>query len=400
MHYKYVIVGGGAAAASAIRGIREHDATGTVLVLSRENHAPYQRPPLSKDLWFGRSTREQLPIHPESYYRDQNVELALRRDVVELDPDHREVWDERGGKHGYDHLLLATGGRPRLLNVEGDDREGVHYFRSFEDFLFLESRIKQIQHVLVLGGGFIGLELAAALRHMKKEVSLVYPHEYPLFRALPRDLGVAVADYYREHGVETVSGEVVVSLDTDGALLVARTRNSNFITTQLVVVGAGIEPVTDLAEAAGLEVGNGIEVDEFARTSDPNIWAAGDVAEFPDLALERRRRVEHWDHALHHGHAAGANMAGAAKPYTHIPMFYSDFFELGWEAVGDVDSGLETHAVWKEEHREGVVFYLRDDTVRGVLLWNTWGKVDWARELVREKRALSDEVLGAANAVG
>jgi NADPH-dependent 2,4-dienoyl-CoA reductase/sulfur reductase-like enzyme len=400
MHYKYVIVGGGAVAASAVRGIREHDASGSVLVLSRENHAPYQRPPLSKDLWFGRSTRDQLPIHPETYYRDQGVELALRRDVVELDPDHREVWDERGEKYGYDHLLLATGGRPRLLNVEGDDQEGVHYFRSFEDFLYLEQRIERIQHVLVVGGGFIGLELAAALRHVKKEVSLVFPHEYPLFRVLPRDLGVVVADYYRERGVETLSGEVVVSLDTEAGILVARTRNGNFINTQLVVVGAGIEPVTDLADAAGLEVGNGIEVDEFARTSDPHIWAAGDVAEYPDLALERRRRVEHWDHALHHGHAAGANMAGAARPYTHLPMFYSDFFDLGWEAVGDVDSGLDTHAVWKEEFREGVVFYLRDDTVRGALLWNTWGKVDWARELVRDKHKLSDEVLGAAIAVG
>jgi NADPH-dependent 2,4-dienoyl-CoA reductase/sulfur reductase-like enzyme len=168
---------------------------------------------------------------------------------------------------------------------------------------------------------------------------------------------------------------------------VAFTQANNDVTTQLVIVGIGIEPVTDLAEAAGLEVSNGIEVDEYARTSDPNIYAAGDVAEFPYLALDKRTRVEHWDHSIQHGKCAGANMAGANRPYTTMPMFFSDLFDLGWEAVGDVDGTLETHAVWKEENKEGVVFYLDEDRIRGVLLWNTWGKVDWARDLIRSGKA-------------
>jgi NADPH-dependent 2,4-dienoyl-CoA reductase/sulfur reductase-like enzyme len=157
----------------------------------------------------------------------------------------------------------------------------------------------------------------------------------------------------------------------------------------MALIGIGIQPQVELAEAAGLAVGNGIEVDEFGRTSNPDIYAAGDVAEFPYLALGRRMRIEHWDHARLHGKAAGANMAGAAAPYDAIPEFFSDFFELGWEAVGDVDAELEVEAVWKEPYREGVVFYLRDGTIRGVLLWNVGQKVEWARGLIREGRGVT-----------
>ena len=150
------------------------------------------------------------------------------------------------------------------------------------------------------------------------------------------------------------------------------------------MVGVGVEPSIDLAEAAGLEVGNGIAVDEFARTTDASIWAAGDVAEFPYLALGERTRIEHWDHAEHHGRAAGANMAGAGRPYDHVPMFWSDFFDLGWEAAGDIDASLDVDVIWKEPYKEGMLFYLRDDVVRGVLLWNVWEKVEWARDRIRD----------------
>ena len=276
-----------------------------------------------------------------------------------------------------------------MLNVEGADVEGVHYYRYLEDYLMLEGRLPHLQHALVVGGGFIGLELAAALRHKAKEVTLLYPQEYPLSRVLPRDLGLFVADYYRQQGVEVISGEQVAGFQARGGEIVAYLQSNNSVTTQLALVGAGIVPTTDLADAAGLEVGNGIEVDEYARTSDPDIYAAGDVAEFPYLALDARTRVEHWDHAIQHGRAAGANMAGANHPYTTLPMFYSDFFDLGWEAVGETDPSLVVEPVWKEPFREGVLFYLRDDVVRGVLLWNSWGRVDWARSLIREAKPMS-----------
>lgn len=385
-NYRYVIVGGGLAAASAVTGIRERDAEGSILLISSENYEPYHRPPLSKGLWSGKEKLDQIAVQPVGYYRDHQVEVSLRREVVEIDPESRTVWDDRGAAARYEKLLLATGGRPRPLDVPGGRREGVHYYRTLEDYLLLERWLERVQHVLVIGGGFIGLEIAAAIRGREREVTLVYPEEHPLRRVLPRELGLFVAEYYRERGVETISGESVRAIEEQGGLLVADTADGNQIRTQLCVVGVGIVPNIDLAEAAGLEVHAGIVVDEHARTSDPNVFAAGDVAEFPLIALDRRTRIEHWDHAREHGRVAGLNMAGAAQAYDHLPMFYSDFFDLGWEAVGDVSSSHEVHAVWKEEHREGVLYYLHEDVVVGVLLWNVWGQVDRAREIIQARR--------------
>lgn len=394
MHYPYVIVGGGLAAASAVEGIRSRDPDSPILMLSRENYPPYRRPPLTKDLWFGKATKDQLQIHDENYYKEQKVELALRREIVELDPERRQLWDERGVAYAYDKLLLATGGRPRVLPVEGGAHENVRYFRTMEDYLLLEARLERLQHVLVVGGGFISMELAAALRHAGKEVTFIYPHSHPLQRVLPRDLGLFMADDYRERGIETVSDDAIAAFEERGELIDARTRQGNVITTQLALIGVGIDPHDELADAAGLEAGNGIEVDEYARTSNPAVFAAGDVAEFPYLALGKRMRIEHWDHAEHHGRLAGVNMAGGEQVYEHLPLFFSDFFERGWEAVGDVDATLDVEVVWKDRYREGVLFYLREDVVRGVLLWNVWDKVDWARGLIRERR-MFDDVLRA-----
>jgi len=391
MRYDYIIVGGGCTAASAIAGIRAHDPAGSILMLSRENHPPYRRPPLSKDLWFGKATIDQLSIHEDEFYREHRVDLQLRRDVAEITLDDRSVWIDHGDRHEYGKLLLATGSRPRLLGATSASLEGIHYFRSLEDYLALRDRLRTVQHVLVVGGGFISVEIAAAIKHAGIEVTFIYPHEYPLQRVLPRELGLYVANYYRQHGIETVSSDAVVAFENRQGLIEAQTRLGNSITTQLVLAGVGVEPSIELAEAAGLETGNGIQVDEFARTSDPHVWAAGDVAEFPYVALGRRMRVEHWDHAEHHGRSAGANMAGANQPYQHLPFFWSDFFDLGWEAVGDVDASLTIDVVWKEPLREGVLFYLEEDIVRGVLLWNVWDKVEWARDLIRAAKPLSHE---------
>ena len=389
MRHKYVIVGGGLAGASAIEGIREHDREGSILMLGRENFAPYDRPPLSKGLWFGKSTKATLPVHPDDFSRENGVELLLRREAVELNPARHLLWDERGVEHGYERLLLATGGKPRRLVVSGGEVEGVHYSHSLEDYLYLERQLDRFEHALVVGGGFVGAEMAAALRHAGKEVTYLYDREYPLFRVLPRELGLFVADRYRQQGIETVSEDKVVGLEEAQGLIHVRLASGGSISTQTVLVGIGIEPEVDLAEAAGLDVDDGIVVDEFARTTDPDIFAAGDVTRFPCVALQRSLHVEHEDHARQQGRCAGANMAGAERSYEGLPFFYSDLFDLGFEAVGDLDPTLRVEAVWREPLREGVVFYLRDDVVRGVLLWNVWGAVDWARDLVRAAKPMS-----------
>jgi 3-phenylpropionate/trans-cinnamate dioxygenase ferredoxin reductase subunit len=309
---------------------------------------------------------------------------------VEIDPVARRVWDDHGAIWEYRDLLFATGGWPRRLNVPGAEHEDVHYFRSLEDFLLLENRLARFRHALVVGGGFIGVELSCALTHAGKGITLIYQEDHPLRRILPRDLGRALADFLREKGIEAVSGETIVGFDAIDGEVRAHTQNGNHVTTEQVVVGIGIDPASDLADAVGIAAGDGIEVDEEGRTSAAHVWAAGDVAEFPCLVLDQRMRIEHWDHALHHGRAVGANMAGASRPYTHLPMFWSDLFELHFEAVGEVDSSLDTHAVWKQELSEGVVFYLRDDVIRGVLLWNVRDRLEWARGLIRERKQVAD----------
>lgn len=383
MRADYLIVGGGMTAASAVEGIRERDGEGAVVVLSRENHAPYRRPPLSKDLWSGRTRLDDLSVFDDGWYARNRVALLRRREVVEIDPEARRAWDDHGQAIEYGELLLATGAWPRRLDVEGSELDGIHYFRGLEDYLKLEDDVRHVRHVLVVGGGYLGLELTAALRGTGKDVTLLYPGEYPLRRVLPRELGLSVADHLRQQGVELVSNEAIAGFQRQGSELIAFTRNRNEIWTQLVVVGAGVVPQTDLAEAAGLEIGNGIEVDAYGRTTDRHVWAAGDVAEFPSPALARRMRVEHWDHAREHGRSVGANMAGAGVPYEHLPRFGSEVFDLRWEAVGECESGLDVHAVWGEESRDGVLYYLDEGVIRGVLLWNRTEGVERARELIR-----------------
>lgn len=389
MHTQYCIVGGGHAAASAIEGIRAHDSQGSILLLTRENHRPYRRPMLTKDLWYGTATLESLPIHPDEWYAEQHVDLRLRHEVTEVDLETRRLWDERGTDITYDELLLATGCRPRRLKAEGAEVQGVHYFRDLEDYLDLESRMDRLQHITLVGGGFTSIEMAASLRSRGKEVTLVIGDEYPLHRLLPRDLGVPLLDYLREMGVETVSGDTLVKIRESAGLLRAQTYLGNELDTQLVLVDQGGEPLVDLAEAAGLAIDDGIVVNEYGETSHKHVWAAGDVAEFPYLALGQLMRVEGSDHADAHGRAVGANMAGANQPYDHLPLKWFRVGELIFEGVGELWARLDTELVWIEPGHEGAVFYVREEIVRGVLLINVHERIEWARALIREARPTS-----------
>ena len=389
MHYRYVIIGGGLAAASAIEGIRSEDADGSILLVSRENHLPYARGPLSKEAWQGAFDLDQLSVHPAAFYDQNRVEVRLRRDVVEVDAEHHVLWDESGDSTGFDQALIATGCRPRRLQAEGSESSGVRYFRDLEDYLDLSHRLERIQHVTIVGGYFTALELAGSLRARNVEVTLVLPDEFPLHRMLSRGVGEVLMEALRAAEIEFVTGDTVAEVRETGEFLHARTYNGNDVTTQLVIVDNGSEPQTELAEASGLETDGGIVVDEYGRCSRPGLWAAGDVAEFPYVALNQLMRVEGSDHAIHHGRAVGANMAGAEKAYTHIPMKWFRFGELGFEAVGEINSRLDVQEIWLESGREGVVFYLRDDIVRGVLVCNVPGRMDWARELIREGRPMS-----------
>ena len=370
---RYLLVGGGMTGDAAAEGIRRHDPDGTITLVSAEAYAPYARPPLTKKLWAG---GDEATIWRGT--AERGVELVLGRRIVDLDLDVRRAVDDQGDVYEYEKLLLATGGRPRKLADADDD---VVYFRTLDDYRVLRERAGEGSSFAVVGGGFIGSELAAALAGADSHVTMVFPEPAVAARLFPAGLAQFVTDYYREHGVEVLSGETVASV-RGGRLT---TGSGRVVEPDLVVAGLGIEPATELAAAAGLPVDNGIVVDEFGRVGGrDDVFAAGDVANFPIPALGTRTRVEHEDHALSHGRAVGANMAGAGEPYDHIPFFYSDLFDLGYEAVAEVDSGLATIERWEEPNRKGVVAYVDDERrPRGVLLWNTWGKVDAARTLIR-----------------
>jgi NADPH-dependent 2,4-dienoyl-CoA reductase/sulfur reductase-like enzyme len=277
--------------------------------------------------------------------------------------------------------LLATGGSPRRLPFGG---EHIIYFRTLADYRRLRALTEKGQRFAVIGGGFIGSEIAAALTLNQKQVVMLFPGKRIGDRVFPHDLAQFVSDFYKEKGVEVLAGERVSGLEKRGNQLVVKASSGREVLVDGVVVGIGIEPNVELARAASLTVENGIVVDEFLRTSQPDIYAAGDVASFHNPALGKLIRVEHEDNANTMGRLAGRNMAGQPEPYHHLPSFYSDMFELGYEAVGELDSRLETFADWKQPNKEGVIYYLQNGRVRGVLLWNVWGQVDAARALIVE----------------
>jgi 3-phenylpropionate/trans-cinnamate dioxygenase ferredoxin reductase component len=376
MHYPYLIVGGGMTGDAAARTIREVDPTAMVGLISAEEHPPYARPPLSKGLWKG---------DPESgIWRGTEaagVQLRLGRQVTAIDAAARTVTDDHGEVVSYGRLLLATGGAPRRLPR---DTEQIIYFRTYDDYRRLHALAGESLRFVVLGGGFIGSEIAAALRTAGREVVMLVPEDGIGARVFPADLSASLVDYYREQGVEVRTGEGVAGLTPRAGKVILETTRGQELPGDVIVAGLGIRPDIALAEQAGVRVENGIVVDELLRSSVPDVYAAGDVANFFNPALGKRLRVEHEDNANTMGAAAGRAMAGQGVPYTHLPFFYSDLFALGYEAVGELDARHETVADWKEPFREGVVYYLEGGRVRGVLLWNTWGQVDAARALIAE----------------
>ena len=376
MDYRYLIVGGGMTGDAAVKGIRSRDPDGPIALVGEERHPPYARPPLSKALWKGKDE--------DSIWRgtDQHgVDLTLGRRIVSLDLDGKRATDDAGDVYCYERLLLATGGRPRRLP---DAPEGVIYFRTLDDFRQLREAASAGTHAVVIGGGFIGSELAAALATNGAQVTMLFPEPGIGSRLFPAQVAEFLNDYYREHGVEVLPGETAASISRNGAFTV-RTGSGRRIEADVVVAGLGIEPRTDLAAAAGLPSEDGIPVDELGRVGGrDDVFAAGDVARFPAAGLGVQLRVEHEDHAKSHGAAVGANMAGAGEPYDHLPFFYSDLFDLGYEAVGEVDSRRPTVEAWAEPNRKGVVAYLDDGgRPRGFLLWDVWGKVDSATDLIK-----------------
>jgi len=376
--YDYLIIGAGMTADAAAKAIRKADAEASIGMVGDERQAPYERPPLTKALWKGDKPVDSIDLGTDR----SGAVLHLERRIEVLDRDDRSARDDHGDIYRYRRLLLATGATPRKLPFAGDR---VINYRTLDNYLALRRYAVPGAKIAVVGGGFIGAEIAASLSTAGCQVTMMFPGASLGAGRFPAALAKFIDGYYREHGVTLMPGVKVVDGKADADGVEVALSDGTTCRADAVVAGLGVTPNTGLAERAGLRVDNGVVVDEQLRSSDSDIFAAGDVANFHNAALDLRQRVEHENAAISMGEHAGRAMTGAGEAYTLLPYFYSDLFDLGYEAVGLLDDRLDVVENWTVPYREGVVYYIDDGRVRGVLLWNVWGQVDAARELIAER---------------
>ncbi len=393
---EYLIVGGGLAAASAVDGIRDVDEEGSVAVLSAETEPPYHRPPLSKEFLQNRDVpRDLLHVKPEGWFRDAGVDLHPGVRALSLDPEEMTVATLEAGEFRAGAILLATGGRARRLPAPGHHLDGVLTLRDVDDAEDLRSRAARSERAVMVGAGFIGMELAASLQAYDVDVTVVESADRVWPRMLPPRLSGFVQDYFEERGITFRLGVAASQFrgEERGVERVAL-EGGEELETDLVVVGVGIEPRTELARDAGLEVDDGVAVDRHGRSSHPGIYAAGDVASFPDPVFGDRTRVEHWDHAKVHGRTVGRNMAGAEEPYDHLSYFFTDVFDLGFNVYGRPGDAADL-LIRGQVDAEGFVAFAvgEDGRIRGAVLLNRNEEMDACREIVRARPSV-DRVAG------
>ncbi|NKB24863.1 MAG: NAD(P)/FAD-dependent oxidoreductase [Kiritimatiellae bacterium] len=377
--HDYLIIGGGLAADAAVAGIKSIMPDADIGIVSEESDPPYNRPPLSKGLWDG------FPL--KFIWRGtekRGVTLHLDRKAIHLDPQTQSITDDQNTVYSYKKLLLATGGSVRKLPLDTDT---IIYYRTLEDYRQLKQRTENRDRFAVIGGGFIGSELAAVLAKKSKKVIMLFPEEGILSRVLPQELSLYLNQVYKQHNIEVMTGVIVRSLVEDQAVIL-KLDDDRAIEVDGAVAGIGVEARVELAVEAELKVDHGIVVDKHLCTTDPHIYAAGDVARFYNPSLDKRIRLEHEDNAYMMGETAGKNMAGSSLVYHHLPSFYSQLFDNMYEAVGELDPRMETLTEWETPFQKGVVFYLNNQRVRGVLSWNAEGLMDAARQLIQQSESV------------
>ena len=382
----FIIVGGGLAGALAAETLREEGFDGRITLFGEEPHRPYERPPLSKDYLQGKADHDSIFAHPEPWYADHAVELRLGTTVASLDPASRSVTTATGVQLGYDKLLLTTGSTPRRLSVPGADLDGVRYLRTVDDSERIKAGFAQAQRVAIIGAGWIGLETAAAARNAGVEVTLLERSELPLLHVLGPETAPIFADLHRDHGVDLRSQVAVAELTgRNGAVTAVILSDGSRIDADMVLVGVGITPNTQLAAAVGLDVDNGILVDEHLRSSDPNIFAAGDVANAYNPRLGRHIRVEHWANARRQGATAGKAMLGQDAVDARPSYFFTDQYDLSMEYTGDIGPSGYDQVIFRRhaDPRQLIVFWLQKQRVQAGMNINIWDVADDIERLVQ-----------------
>ncbi len=405
MSDRIVVIGGGLAAATAVTQLRESGFAGPVTLLAEEAHPPYERPPLSKSVLLGEKEPDSAIVKDPSWYAENDVELRTGTRVDRIDRAARRV--HAGGEaFDYDRLLIATGARPRALALADDSGAPISYLRTIDDSTALRAMLRTSFRLGVIGGGWIGLEAAAAARTSRAEVTVLESLELPLVRVLGPEVAQVFAGLHREHGVDLRTGVEVTGIAANGDAVDVVLGTGETLTFDHLLVGVGVQPNTELAEAAGLVVDNGIRTDAHLRTSDDAIWAAGDVANADHPVLGRPLRVEHWDTAIQHGKVAAANLAGGDAVADALPYFFTDQYDFGMEYVGNAGPGGYDRVILRGDvpGRVFTAWWLSGNRVVAGMQANDWDAIDDVRRIVGrevdpgqladEKMALGDLDLG------
>jgi 3-phenylpropionate/trans-cinnamate dioxygenase ferredoxin reductase subunit len=385
----FVIVGAGLAGAAAAEELRSQGFDGRVVLVGAEFERPYERPPLSKQFLRGEMVEDKVFVHPAGYYDAHGIELVTALHALAVDRAEREERFGTGERLHYTRLLLATGAVPRRLPVPGADLEGVHYLRTLDDARILGQELRLAERVVVIGGGWIGSEVAASARQPGTAVAIVDPAPVLLERVLGPEIGGFYTDVHRRHGVDVHVGTGVEALSGQGRVRAVHTTDGQTLAADLVVVGVGVTPRTHLAESAGLDVDNGVVVDQLLQSSDADVFAAGDVANAFHPVYDRHLRVEHWANARNQGKAAAVNMLGRAVPYDRIPYFYSDQYDVGMEYRGHGEGAARTVVDGDLDTGEFLAYWLDDaDRVIAAMNVNVWDKGDELDAMVRSREVL------------
>lgn len=389
----FVIVGASLTGAKAAEELRNQGFDGRVVLIGDERELPYERPPLTKDYLRSESPRDKARVHEPGFYDEHGIELLTGMHVTAIDPAQRRIHVEDGEGFSYDRLLIATGAEPRRIDLPGANLDRVHYLRTLPDCDALRERLAAGGKAVVIGAGWIGSEFAASARQRGLEVTVIEPARVPLERALGGELGGFYRDVHRGHGVELHLGTSVEAFEGNGSVAAVRTSTGQSIACDFVVVAVGVIPRTQLAAAAGAEIDNGIVVDDRLRTSIPDVFAAGDVANAWHPFYERRIRVEHWANALHQGPAAARAMLDQDVSFDRIPYFYSDQYDVGMEYSGYAPAWDEVIYRGAVADGEFIAFWLRDQRVIAGMNVNVWDVNEDVQALVRSRRPIDPAAL-------
>lgn len=384
--YPYVIVGGGMVAGYAIKGIRQEDPSGAILVVSQEADVPYERPALSKKLWLDDEfTEENIRIGAEDY---ANVTFKFKTTVTKIARQAKTITLDDGEVIYYQQLLVATGGEPR--KIQGPEDPHVLVFRQWSDYRKLRKFSGANKRVVIIGGGYVGTELASSLTQNKTNVTMIFPEDSLGSGKFPEEIRAEYEETFKKNGAQLLSGQLVESYQREGDQLMVLTKDGTKVPADTIIIGLGVTPRISLIEESGLDLADGgVKVNEYLQTSDPAIWSAGDIASYPDRILGRQR-IEHVDHARLSGELVGRNMAGAHVNYQHTPYFYSMIFDISWQAIGNIDPELQT--IFDKRAHGTIVYFIDENKLAGVLIWNVKVDLDDVRDLSANPPATNDLV--------